>query len=214
MNSIERQVINSEGEVLLSFGSATLGESGATPLNPRIRPIWQGAAVAAPAFTVACAPGDNLAMHAAVTRAPRGSVLAVSVGDDTARGYWGEVLTTAAITAGIAGLVIDGTVRDISALERHRFPVFARGVGLRGATKTGPGATGGQIVLGDTIIGSGDWIVADADGIVVVARASLESCRATAAERAKKEDGFFEMLRAGSTTVELLSLDVGSIEAH
>ena len=128
---------------LLTLGSATLGESGAAPLNPRIRAVWHGAAVAAPAFTVACAPGDNLAIHAGVARAPRGHALVVALEDATERGYWGEVLTTAAEAAGITALVIDGTVRDVAALERHHFPVFARGIALRGASKGGPGSTGG-----------------------------------------------------------------------
>jgi 4-hydroxy-4-methyl-2-oxoglutarate aldolase len=196
---------------LLSLGSATLGESGAAPLNPRIRPVWHGATVAAPAFTVACAPGDNLAIHAGVARAPRGHALVVAIDDATERGYWGEVLTTAAEAAGIAALVIDGTVRDVAALERHQFPVFARGIALRGASKGGPGSTGVPIVIGDQTVNTGDWIVADSDGIVVIAADSLDSTLASGLERAAKEEGFFGELRAGQTTVELLSLDVSSI---
>jgi 4-hydroxy-4-methyl-2-oxoglutarate aldolase len=199
---------------LLSLGSSTLGESGAAHLNPRIRPVWPGATVAAPAFTVACAPADNLAIHAAVARAPRGHALVVSIEDDTERGYWGEVLTTGAEAAGVAALIIDGTVRDVAALEKHHFPVFARGIALRGASKSGPGSTGGTIVIGDRIVNSGDWIVADADGIVVIARESLDAVLASGLERAAKEERFFEELRAGKTTVDLLSLDVSSIETN
>jgi 4-hydroxy-4-methyl-2-oxoglutarate aldolase len=201
-------------EQLISLGSATLGESGGVPLHPRIRAVWPGATVAGPAFTVACAPGDNLAIHAAVARARRGSVLAVSIGDDTVRGYWGEVLTTAAEAAGIVGLVIDGTVRDIRALEKHRFPVFARGAGLRGASKTGPGATGGVIVLGEAQLAPGDWLVADVDGVVAIPASSLGACLVAGHARAEKERAFFTELRADATTVELLGLDVSSIEAH
>jgi 4-hydroxy-4-methyl-2-oxoglutarate aldolase len=199
---------------LLSLGTATLGESGAAPLNPRIRPVWRGAAVAAPAFTVSCSPGDNLAIHAGVARAPRGHALVVALADATERGYWGEVLTTAAEAAGVAALVIDGTVRDVDALERHKFPVFARGIALRGASKGGPGSTGGPIVIGDHAVNTGDWIVADADGIVVITSETLEETLASGLERADKESHFFEQLRDGKTTVELLSLDVSSIETH
>jgi len=199
---------------LLTLGSATLGESGAAPLNPRIRAVWHGAAVAAPAFTVACAPGDNLAIHAGVARAPRGHALVVALEDATERGYWGEVLTTAAEAAGITALVIDGTVRDVAALERHHFPVFARGIALRGASKGGPGSTGGAIVIGDHTVNTGDWIVADADGIVVITADTLDATLATGLERAAKEEHFFEELRAGQTTVALLSLDVTSISTH
>jgi 4-hydroxy-4-methyl-2-oxoglutarate aldolase len=138
----------------------------------------------------------------------------VALEDATERGYWGEVLTTAAVAAGITALVIDGTVRDVAALERHHFPVFARGIALRGASKGGPGSTGGAIVIGDHTVNTGDWIVADADGIVVITADTLDATLATGLERAAKEEHFFEELRAGQTTVALLSLDVTSISTH
>lgn len=196
---------------LVALGTATLGESGAAILCGAMRAMWQGAAFAAPAFTVACAAGDNLAIHEGVARAPRGSALAVSMPDDTQRGYWGEVLTTGAESAGIVALVIEGTVRDLSALERHRFPVFACGVALAGATKIGPGSVGERIVLGGVVVDTGDWLVGDADGLVAISAGQLLACQGKARERAAKESRFFEQLRAGSTTVELLGLDVGSI---
>src|ERR1700737_4906047 len=98
----------STSDQLQQFGSATLGESGATPLPPRLRPVWPGAALAAPVFPVHCTPGDNLAVHVGVARAPAGSALVVDVGEVAERGYWGEVLTTGAQARGLAGLVIDG----------------------------------------------------------------------------------------------------------
>lgn len=210
MNTTER----GSGEYrddLLAFGAATLGESGAMTLDPRIGPVWRGATFAGPAFTACCAPGDNLAIHAAVASAPSGSVLAVSVTDGTVRGYWGEVLTTAAEAAGIVALVIDGEVRDVAALELHRFPVFARGVALRGATKYGPGQIGGEVVIGDVVVRTGDWLVGDADGVVAIPSGRLAACRAAAAGRAEKESRFFAELRGGATTVQLLSLDVTPI---
>jgi 4-hydroxy-4-methyl-2-oxoglutarate aldolase len=210
MNSTDRATDDYRKD-LIALGAATLGESGAMTLDPRIKPIWRGAAFAGPAFTASCAPGDNLAIHAAVAHAPRGSVLAVSVTDRSVRGYWGEVLTTAAEFAGIAALVIDGEVRDVAALESHGFPVFARGVALRGATKYGPGTIGGQAIIGDVLMRTGDWLVGDADGVVAISTGRLEACHAAAAARAEKESRFFAALRDGVTTVELLSLDLTSI---
>src|ERR671919_1269812 len=122
-------------EALLTLGAATLGESGGRVMRARIAAVWPGARLAAPAFTVRCTPGDNLAIHVAVARAPAGSALAVDVGIGREFGYWGEVLTTAAMARGLDGLVIDGSVRDVAALEDHGFPVFSTGVALRGATK-------------------------------------------------------------------------------
>src|SRR5580693_8271375 len=133
------------GALLARLGSATVGESGGRAADRRLRPAWSGAAVAAPAYPVGCTPGDNLAVHVAVTTAPRGSVLVVDVGEVVDRGYWGEVLTTAAEAAGLAGLVLDGGVRDVAALEGHGFPVFSAAIALTGATKDKPGSVGAPV---------------------------------------------------------------------
>jgi 4-hydroxy-4-methyl-2-oxoglutarate aldolase len=197
---------------LVALGAATLGESGGRPMAPRIRPVWPAARLAAPAFTVRCSPGDNLAIHAAVARAPAGSALVVEVEIERERGYWGEVLTTAAEEGGIAGLVIEGCVRDIAALTGHRFPVFSTGVALRGATKKLPGATGGSVVVGDVEVRTGDWLVGDPDGVTVVSAAQLDNVLAAASARAEREHGLVDALREGKTTVELLGLDPTTIE--
>ena len=117
---------------LLELGAATLGESGGRAMRARIRAAWSGARLAAPAFPVRCTPGDNLAIHVAVAEAPAGYALVVDVGDQPELGYWGEVLTTGAQARGLAGLVIDGGVRDVSALAAHHFPVFSTMIALRG----------------------------------------------------------------------------------
>ena len=193
--------------VLATHGAATLGESGARRMRNRIVPVWPGARVAGPAVPVRCTPGDNLGIHVAVTRAPAGSVLVVTTGDERELGYWGEVLTVAAMAAGIAGLVIDACVRDVDALRGHGFPVFSTGTALTGATKARPGAVGAPVEVGDVLVESGDWIVADVDGVVVVPGAALDDVIAAATARTTKEAGLFTALRAGRTTVELLDLD-------
>jgi 4-hydroxy-4-methyl-2-oxoglutarate aldolase len=193
------------------LGAATLGESGARPMSPRVRPAWVGARISAPAFPVTCAAGDNLAIHVAVAEAPAGHVLVVSVGIEAARGYWGEVLTTGAEARGIAGLVIDGGVRDVSALQAHGFPVFSTMIALRGATKEHAGRVGGSSIVGDIQVEQDDWIVADADGVTVVPHAKLDDVLAAGRAREAKEAKYFEELRAGRTTIELLGLDTTKI---
>src|SRR5438876_6887510 len=98
---------------LLALGSATLGESGAARMAPLIKPAWHRARLAARAFPVACAPGDNLAIHVGVAEAPEGSALVVDASAVPELGYWGEVLTTGAEARRLTGLVIDGGVRDV-----------------------------------------------------------------------------------------------------
>ena len=196
---------------LLELGSATLGESGGKPMHPRIRPAWAGARVAGPAYCVTCAPSDNLAVHAAVVEAPAGSVLLVAT-DPPERGYWGEVLTTAAEARPLAGLVIDGGVRDVDALQKHRFPVFSALIALQGAQKLSGGEIGGGTTVGDVLVQTGDWIVADADGVTVIASADLTSVIDRGRARAEKEAMMFGKLKDGATTVELLGLDTSSVK--
>jgi 4-hydroxy-4-methyl-2-oxoglutarate aldolase len=197
---------------LLRLGAATLAESGGSPLSPRVRPVWLGAAVAGPAFAVVCAAGDNLAVHVAVAEAPAGSVLCVEVAGQQQLGWWGEVLTTGAQARNLAGLVIDACVRDVDALERLQFPVFSIGIALPGAQKAGLGSVGGDAVVGDVKIATGDIVVGDRDGVVAIAASTLDTVRAAGQARAAKEAEYFEALRAGKTTVDLLNLDTTSIE--
>jgi len=197
---------------LLRLGAATLGESGGRPMRARIRAAWPAARLAAPAYTVRCPAGDNLAIHVGVTRAPAGSALVVQVDGEPELGYWGEVLTTAAEARGITGLVIDAGVRDVSALEAHGFPVFSSMIALRGATKEHAGSTGKLVIVGDVEVDTGDWVVGDADGVTVVPGTELDSVLAAAREREIKEAGFFAALSAGKTTVELLGLDASLID--
>jgi len=205
-------VSQDRASALAELGAATLGESGGQPMAPRIRAAWPGARVSAPAFPVECSPGDNLAIHVAVAEAPVGHVLVVSVGMEFERGYWGEVLTTAAQARSIAGLVIDGGVRDVDALRSHNFPVFSTTIALRGATKQETGQIGGTTKVGNVDVGAGDWIVGDADGVTVVPRAQVDDVLTAGRARAEKEQRFFEELRAGRTTLDLLGLDSSPIE--
>jgi 4-hydroxy-4-methyl-2-oxoglutarate aldolase len=196
---------------LAGLGSATLGESGGLAVHRRLRPVWPGASIAAPAYPVGCTPGDNLAVHVAVTKAPRGSALVVDVGQVIDRGYWGEVLTTAAEAAGLVGLVLDGGVRDVGALEAHGFPVFSAGVALTGATKDKPGTVGLPVRIGGVEVSAGDWVVADVDGVTFVRRGSLDEVLVAGREREAKEAGYFSALRNGATTVDLLGLDASLV---
>jgi 4-hydroxy-4-methyl-2-oxoglutarate aldolase len=196
----------------LALGAATLGESGARRMHSRVKPAWSGARVAGPAYPVRCSPGDNLAIHVAVTRAPAGSILVADMGGERDYGYWGEVLTTGAEARGIAGLVIDACVRDCDALRDHGFPVFSTGLALTGASKTQPGSVDRAVTVGDVAVEPGDWIVADVDGVVVVPGAELDAVLAAGAARAAKEAALFDVLRAGGSTVEEFGLDVDLVE--
>lgn len=192
-----------------TLGSSTLYEACGLPcaVDRDIRAVWKGAFIAAPAYPAQCSPGDNLGLHLAVANAPRGSVLVCDTADFIA-GYWGEVLTVAAKTAGIVGLVINGGVRDIAALEAHGFPVFARGVSVKGTVKATFPSVGKPFNFSGAPVSAGDWVVADEDGVIIIPADAVESTLREGQKRADKEAVFMARLREGQTTLELMGLTV------
>jgi len=197
---------------LMELGAATLGESGARAMRARIAAAWPGARLAAPAYPVRCTSGDNLAIHVAVARAAAGDALVVDVGNFRELGYWGEVLTTAAQARGLSGLVIDGGVRDITAIQAHGFPVFSSMIALRGATKSRTGVIRAPIHCGGVAVELGDWVVGYAEGVVVVPEATLADVINAGRVRAAQEAAMFRALWEGRTTLDLLGLDPSPIQ--
>lgn len=190
------------------LGTSTLFEASGlatSAADAAIRPVWAGASIAGPAYPLECSPGDNLAIHIAMEKAPRGSILVISTGGFVA-GYWGEVLTVAAEAAGIAGLVIDGGVRDIAALTRRRFAVFTRGISMRGTIKASAPSVGQPISFTGTPVARGDLVVADDDGVLVIPAAHVEHALTNGQARADKEARMMEALAQGKSTLELMGL--------
>jgi 4-hydroxy-4-methyl-2-oxoglutarate aldolase len=192
---------------LLAFDTATLFESAAQPgsMGPEIRPLAAGYRIAGPALTVACPPGDNLMLHAALAEARPGEVL-VAQCHDAGYGVWGEVLATSAMARGVAALIIDGAVRDVDAMRAKGFPVFARGTALRGAAKKRRGLLRQAISCGGLLVWPGDMVIADDSGIVVLSPAEVAGTLERAAARQAKEETMMAALEAGASTVELLQL--------
>ena len=192
---------------LSALETATLHESGArSVLSPEIRMLSGDRCVAGRALTVMCHPGDNLMIHVAVARAEPGDMLVVQ-SHDAGYGVWGEVLTVAAQARGIAGLILDGSVRDLAAIRRREFPVFARGVALRGAAKAREATVNAPISCGGQPVWPGDVIAADESGIVVMSPAEVDEILIRAEERSRKEAVMMSELKRGRTTIELLGLD-------
>lgn len=191
-----------------TIAAATLyeaaGQCGA--LDPEVRQMAPGLNVCGPAFTIRCQSGDNLTLHAAVAHAQAGDVLVADVGDFTDAGHWGEILTVAATSRRIAGLVINGGVRDVAALAPQRFPVFARGISMKATTKRIRGLINHPVICGGVEIQPGDLIVGDEDGVVAVARTEAMDVIAVARDRETREAGMMERLRQGELTLDLLEL--------
>jgi regulator of RNase E activity RraA len=136
-----------------------------------IRPLWpEIPRIAGPAFTVRTGRHDNLMFHAAIYLAQPGDVIVVEAGDDEMAVAGGNVCAIAQ-RRGVAGLVVDGVIRDVVESRENRFPVFGRGVSPIPAKRVGDGGMNVQIRCGGVVVDPGDVVVGDEEGIVVVPRA-------------------------------------------
>jgi 4-hydroxy-4-methyl-2-oxoglutarate aldolase len=189
----------------IHFGTATLheamGRRGALPHH--IKPISPRMKIAGPAVTVSSPPMDNLMLHQAIYVAEPGSVLVVEVNRGYEGGYWGEIMTIAAQQRNIAGLVIDGCVRDADPIEHLGFPVFSRGLSVRGTDKQGGGHINWPIVVGDITVNPGDLVVGDRDGVIVVPAAEISSALEAAQKREAKEEQTKKNIIAGKSTLAI-----------
>lgn len=193
---------------LYEFDAATLYEAAGQRgmVDPAIRPMWHGAQVCGPAITVSCPARDNLMLHHAVALAVPGSVLVATTERYQLAGAWGEVLSVAAQARGIAGLIIDGAVRDIEAITQRRFPVFSRGLAIGACKKEKIGTLNQPIDLGGVTVHSGDIVVGAADGVVILDNETIEQVLQAAITRRDRESEIFRQLKQGKTTIEILNL--------
>ena len=152
-----------------------------------IRPLWSEIPrVAGPAYPVRCAPGDNLMLHAAIHRAPPGSIIVVQAGDLDYAVAGGNVCAVAQKN-GIAAFVIDGVIRDLAEIRENRFPVFARGVIPIPGGKDVLDLINAPVICGGVLVSPGEYVIADEEGIVVVPVAKLDTVLQAAQARAAKD---------------------------
>ena len=195
-------------EQLKQLGAATVYEAQGAfgALDHGIKPVDPTCRLAGPAFTVDMRPSDNLMLHYALLKAQPGDVLVVDAKAFMEAGPWGDVLTAQAMKLGLAGLVINGTVRDGNAIIEAGFPVFCRGLSIKGTGKHQPGRVNVPIMIGDTVIHPGDIVVGDRDGVVVVPKDSVEAVIKNSVAREEKEAAMREAIMGGATTTELMGL--------
>jgi 4-hydroxy-4-methyl-2-oxoglutarate aldolase len=185
--------------VPLSFLCDAMGGEGA--LDWRIKPISMTSLIGV-ALTCQCGPADVLALKTAVAMSQPGDVIVVATGGYLGTAVVGDLLLGIAKNRGAAGFVTDGLVRDRIDVEALALPVYAIGVTPNSPHSKGPGSIGLPIVCGGRRIASGDIIVGDRDGIVVIPRGdiaeTLENLERVKAAEAKAS----KHVRAGSKNVE------------
>jgi RraA family protein len=165
--------------------------------GPQLRPMYKGATLAGPAFTVKTAPGDNLLVHKALDIARAGDVVVVDAGGFADHAIIGELMAAHARQRGIAGMVIWGAIRDSAELGAGSYPVFACAVTHRGPYKNGPGEINVPIAMGGMPVSPGDIVVGDADGLVAIPLEQAERILASAKAIVEKETAAMKDIQAG-----------------
>ena len=183
-----------------------VGRVGALPSV--IRPLSAQIRVCGPALPVRCTAGQNLWLHHAIAAAAPGEVLVVQVEGVAECAYFGDLMTIAAQRRGIAGLVVQGAVRDIQRIQDLGFPVFCTGTCMRGPLRdvAADGSLGTPVRLGDVVVSRGDLVVGDADGVLVLPADRAAQVVAEAEQREEREKVIVGRLRSGETTVDVFAL--------
>ena len=191
-------------------GNLCNAHTGVRAMEASIKPLAAGMRLSGPARTAVIAPGQNAAIHRAVHAAKPGEILVVDGGGSRSWGPFGDILATNCRNQGIAGLVIDSTVRDAAELREMGFAVFCLGTNPSATAKTDPGETDVDIQCGQVPVSPGDYIVGDDDGVVVIPKAIAAEVAGLVREVGQREEAIMKQLAEGKTTAEIFKLVPGA----
>ena len=155
------------------------------------------------AFTVKVPDGDNAFIHKALDLAEPGDILVVDGNGCITRSLMGEVMFTYAQNKGLAGIVVDGAIRDMDSLKKLDIPVYAAGITPQGPYKNGPGEINVPVACGGQVVMPGDILVGDADGVCVIRAAEAEKVVCMAEEKFQGEEALLKRYHTiGNDTAE------------
>jgi 4-hydroxy-4-methyl-2-oxoglutarate aldolase len=174
-----------------------------TLMSPRMRPQQKGVRIAGPAVTAHVAPGDNLMMHRALYLAQAGDVLVVVSDAPTSGAQWGDMAARYALKKGLAGVVVQGCVRDTDTVEALGSAVWATHVLSIHPDKAGHGSVNAPVVCDGVLVNPGDLVVADGDGVIVIPKRHAAQVVDGAEARMRKEDGMLPKIAEGGAVWDL-----------
>ena len=163
-----------------------------------LRPMHGSGVLAGPALTVKAPPGDNLMLHKAIALAQPGDVIVMDAGGDLTNALMGEMMLMQATARGVAGVVINGAIRDAAYIRAQHVPVFAAGVTHRGPYKNGPGEINVPIAIGGMVIEPGDLVIGDDDGVLCVPFDQTEAVFKAATAKFDSEQRQIANIQAGT----------------
>lgn len=159
-----------------------------------IKPVGKSGLVG-PALTVKVSQGDNLMLHYAMDLVKEGDVLVIDAGGFTGRAIFGGLMVNYLLYRKIAGMVVDGAIRDLEEIVSTGLPVYARGVSPNGPWKNGPGEVNTPVQVGGQIVHPGDIVVADADGMLFVRPEEAPALLERAEKVVATEEAVLERIR-------------------
>lgn len=199
---VPADIVRQASEYQAAILADVAGRRGA--LHGRVQALRPSMKVAGSALTVEVRSGDNLMIHAAMSLARPGDVLVIDGKGDQTAALMGTIMMTACQKLGIAGVVVDGAVRDALEIEQMGFPVFSAGTNPNGPTKFVPGRIGHPVTVGGVTVRAGDFILGDADGVVVVEREKIAALLPLAARKVKDEASRIAAIKQGDTAAKWL----------
>jgi len=170
-----------------------------------IRPLFQGIRMAGRAVTVRTYPGDWAKPVEAIDAAEKGEVIVVDAGG-VGPAIWGELATHSALQRGVAGVVIDGAIRDTYDIAQMRFPAFTRLIMPNAGEPKGFGEIGIPVTVGSRRVENGDWILGDDDGVVVLPRSMATEYANRSMDVLERENRIREEIKEGSTLSKVTEL--------
>jgi 4-hydroxy-4-methyl-2-oxoglutarate aldolase len=178
-------------------------------LRPELRPLLVERRIFGPAVTAYCAPGDSVMSHCALYFSKPGDVLVISNGGVPEGAIWGGTMAVEAKRVGVAGVMVDGPVRDVETFRALPLPVWASAVSASRAEKRGRGYVNQPVSCGGCVVNPGDIVVADDDGILAFAPRYLESIVAATRQRKTKDAALLEKMKAGERIYDIIG--IGSV---
>jgi 4-hydroxy-4-methyl-2-oxoglutarate aldolase len=196
-------------KTLAGLAAATVYEANGKrgDMAPAIRQMVPGTRLFGPAFTVRCLPGDFAAVLRAIDKARRGDVLLIDAGGSERVTALGGTSSLAAKTKGIAGAVVNAACRDLDEIRAMKFPVYALGVSVRGTLRNHPGWLQVPVSVGGTVVAPGDFVIGDADGVVVVEKARIAEVVKKALAQRSMERERERQVSSGAKLIKLFHLE-------